>query len=127
MDNLKYAYPLKEPICIRELKIVNSEERIIIKLWQPYYLINERTWSCGFQIDISNKEPHTSFFLGTDSFQALIMTLKAIQVYLDSVVKIYDSGIEFSNFDIVNPASHGFPFFQPEIPSFKYDRDGNLK
>lgn len=100
----------REWIAERILKEGKSRRRLIVRLEKPR-MISAQEWSCYFEI-VRGRTSKGMDVLGEDSFQSLMLALKAIRYELDRLEKTL-------TWDAGEAGDTGFPLF---VPSF-FGRD----
>lgn len=95
-----------EPQYVRELLDPNGNA-VTVRMWESRLDRNLAPFSiAAFQVILpGGEETRVHCFNGVDHFQALILTLNGIQIFLDR----FAPG---ATFDGMSPMSHGFPEFR---------------
>lgn len=74
---------IKELIARRELSF--GADSIILELYKPYF---DGKWKCAHLIRVSEIKVKTRILLGEDAFEALLLSIKVAEQFLNSMAEI---------------------------------------
>ena len=100
-------YKLGEVIAERKLDLVGGNAAnipCVVQVGKPVQ-VDDDTWVCPYQIEAGERIQSLGMH-GIDSMQALVLTLKTLDVEIAHVAKIFDASVQYlegSHNSVFNP------------------------
>jgi hypothetical protein len=100
-------YELGEVIAERKLDLIGSNAAAIpcaVRVGNPVQ-VDDDTWVCPYQIEAGERIQMLGMH-GIDSMQALVLTLKTLDVEIAHMAKLFDASVQYldgSHNSIFNP------------------------
>lgn len=100
-------YELGEVIAERKLNLVSSDAATVpcpVRVGKPVQ-VDDDTWVCPYQVEAGDRI-RTLGMHGIDSMQALVLTMKTLDVEIEFVAKILGASVQYlegSHNSVFNP------------------------